>query len=413
MALDKKDHDALYNGYSYSMETLADYKHGGYHPVNMNDCVGENDRYELIRKLAHGPCSTVWLARDKPEKKYVAVKIMGAKVSRKADKTSILDDAQNATKGAEFAVQEFERFKFKGPNGNHIVSIQEVMGPDLAMFWHCVNDKRVAKKMDKLKLPMAKSIIRQTLQGVQALHQSNIAHGNITTSNVALQLEGLNEIDHTYLEINFGPKDDDKFMEAPKKQKGVPDVVYASMPITRAVKLDDDGIHVKLLDMNGAFTKDIPQSEFATFDVHNAAPELVLGANPDIQADIWSLGCFIFEMVTTRKMFEFTKQKVKEQEDELLFEMNAIIGELPDDLVSKWKPSKAFASNVKDGKVDPPNEYKHSPNLEHHFDNWKPDMMKANEAKQVKELLRSIFQYDVSKRPTVTDLINNEWISSA
>ena len=43
-------------------ENSADYKKGGYHPVNLGDTY---NGYQIIRKLGWGYYATVWLAYDK------------------------------------------------------------------------------------------------------------------------------------------------------------------------------------------------------------------------------------------------------------------------------------------------------------------------------------------------------------
>uniref|UniRef100_A0A8R1IH93 non-specific serine/threonine protein kinase n=2 Tax=Caenorhabditis japonica TaxID=281687 RepID=A0A8R1IH93_CAEJA len=55
-------------------EDPRDYKRGGYHPVNIGDVF--NGRYHIIRKLGWGHFSTVWLAWDTQEKRFVAMKIV-------------------------------------------------------------------------------------------------------------------------------------------------------------------------------------------------------------------------------------------------------------------------------------------------------------------------------------------------
>ncbi len=44
------------------VESVEEYRHGGYHPVHLNDIF--NYRYKIVGKLAHGQYSTVWLALD-------------------------------------------------------------------------------------------------------------------------------------------------------------------------------------------------------------------------------------------------------------------------------------------------------------------------------------------------------------
>jgi len=48
--------------------------------------------------------------------------------------------------------------------------------------------------------------------------------------------------------------------------------------------------------------------------------------------------------------------------------------------------------------------------LEKLFGKYKPDDINEEEEEQVLSLLRSIFQYDSSTRPSVTDLLEHPWI---
>lgn len=49
------------------------YTEGGYHPIEIGNVL--NDRYEIVDKLGYGGWSTVWLARDSRQKRYVALKV--------------------------------------------------------------------------------------------------------------------------------------------------------------------------------------------------------------------------------------------------------------------------------------------------------------------------------------------------
>jgi hypothetical protein len=55
------------------VERLELYRPGGYHPVLIDDLL--HDRYRIVEKLGFGGYSTIWLARDEVDKRYVAVKI--------------------------------------------------------------------------------------------------------------------------------------------------------------------------------------------------------------------------------------------------------------------------------------------------------------------------------------------------
>lgn len=61
------------------VETLSSYRPGGYHPAMIGDTL--HDRYIIADKLGFGGYSTVWLARDTLQNKYVALKINTSGVS--------------------------------------------------------------------------------------------------------------------------------------------------------------------------------------------------------------------------------------------------------------------------------------------------------------------------------------------
>ena len=48
---------------SSDVESVEEYRRGGYHPVRLQDVF--NERYEVMGKIAYGSSSTVWRAKDK------------------------------------------------------------------------------------------------------------------------------------------------------------------------------------------------------------------------------------------------------------------------------------------------------------------------------------------------------------
>lgn len=71
------------------VEDLEGYCSGGYHPTHIGDRYF-NDRYEVVHKLGYGSYSTVWLAKDHLEAKYVAMKILIAATSKDCSESKIL-----------------------------------------------------------------------------------------------------------------------------------------------------------------------------------------------------------------------------------------------------------------------------------------------------------------------------------
>lgn len=65
---------------NFDAEDLERYESGGFHPVHLGDRY-DNGRYRVVHKLGFGGFSTIWLARDEPEHKWVALKIVVADAS--------------------------------------------------------------------------------------------------------------------------------------------------------------------------------------------------------------------------------------------------------------------------------------------------------------------------------------------
>ena len=71
-------------------EEIHRYCLGGLHPVHLGDLL-DSTGYKVVHKLGHGASSTVWLARDLRERKYVTVKIKESNLSNLHNEVDILN----------------------------------------------------------------------------------------------------------------------------------------------------------------------------------------------------------------------------------------------------------------------------------------------------------------------------------
>jgi len=80
-----------------------------------------------------GGVSTVRLARDEHERKWVALKIVAAEHSASVGKKSVLSSlaiSNSLVSGASrFISEHYREFTFEGPNGHHLCFILPVLGP--------------------------------------------------------------------------------------------------------------------------------------------------------------------------------------------------------------------------------------------------------------------------------------------
>lgn len=160
--------------------------------------------------------------------------------------------------GFRHNLQLLDEFRLEGPNGNHLCLVTELLGERLDQF---------AKRFPHRRVPMAiiKTLSRQIISAILYLHEKcDIIHADIKSNNVLFTLpEGV---------LSTAPIAD-----------------QTSPPTT--VKLIDLGVACWADRVNEHFTDLIQCPELR-------APEVVVGAGWGRPADIWSLGCLVFELAT-------------------------------------------------------------------------------------------------------------------
>uniref|UniRef100_A0A8C2XDU5 non-specific serine/threonine protein kinase n=1 Tax=Cyclopterus lumpus TaxID=8103 RepID=A0A8C2XDU5_CYCLU len=165
-------------------EDPNDYCRGGYHHVKIGDLF--HGRYHVIRKLGWGHFSTVWLAWDIEEKRFVAMKVVKSAehyTETALDEIKLLKSVRNtdpSDPSREKVVQLLDDFKISGMNGTHVCMVFEVLGYHL-LKWI------IKSNYQGLPLPCVKSIIQQVLQGLDYLHtKCKIIHTDIKPENILL-----------------------------------------------------------------------------------------------------------------------------------------------------------------------------------------------------------------------------------
>ncbi|KAG2014427.1 hypothetical protein GB937_006652 [Aspergillus fischeri] len=284
------------------VEPVEEYRLGGYHPVLLRDIL--HSRYKVIRKLAYGQFSTVWLARDLENSSYVAVKILKAEASILEGPTelSILEAIRaNALHcpGGQHVVQILDSFNHEGPNGAHLCLVFPVIGGDAQAHARLLPERRYP-------LPVSKSLSKQVTQGLQFLHGCGIVHGDLQLGNIIFAVsaadidDALSQPSTTLCKV--------KWRNGVKRDQSAPRHLYIPEPIIDRSLISGQPGHkvlVAITDLGGAVWHDKAPSRLPRVPRALRAPELISGRSnvSDIRTEIWNLACLIFELICGEPLF--------------------------------------------------------------------------------------------------------------
>ncbi|KAJ4138727.1 hypothetical protein NW768_002594 [Fusarium equiseti] len=405
-------------------EWVEDYHPGGYHPVHLGDAFNDG-QYKVIRKLGEGSYSTVWLARDYVNSRYVALKILVAENKEQSHELDILHHlAKVASKdGLRHITQLLAEFDQQGPNGIHKCLVFEPMGPSANSMVYELPQFNPRKFGMEIRYPpqMAKGILKQSLQGLAFLHKNGIAHGDFQPGNILFAVETIDSYDETALrqEENIETHSISPPVERldGKKDKWAPRYLCMGQPLAAYAKFPED-LQVKLSDMGGAYFIDSPPKKSVT-PLGLRPPELVLKGEVDKSLDIWSFGCLVYELITGEQLFCIPGYNDKTHEnDNHIMELEAKLGPLPDELYNLWETSSQYYTkdrklyNCALGGVGEGEEplLLEQVSMEVAFDQTHPELS-VEEGDKVKKLIRRILQYDPSKRPSAEEILCDEWFA--
>ena len=142
-------------------------------------------RYKVQRKLGYGAFSTVWLAWDEKDNKYVALKIQNCSrdcIKAAQEEIKIHKEiAKSTVVGEKAVVKLLDHFEYNTSSSRkHICMVFEYLGDNLLTLIK-------ANKYKGLPLNIVKTIAKQILNGLNYLHKDlKIIHTDLKPENVLL-----------------------------------------------------------------------------------------------------------------------------------------------------------------------------------------------------------------------------------
>lgn len=353
------------------------YHPGGFHPTHLGDVL--NNRYKIVRKLGSASFSTVWLARDEQENRYVAIKVGTAGAAALADAViaahhAIQASAASAAKhpGQQHVVPLLDHFLHVGPNGQHPCLVFPPRGRTMGAF---VSDGHLVT----VPSAFARALCRQLMLALDCVHSAGLAHRDIHPGNVLLGLsydidakteDEVNEDINLEIPREDGDGDDDNGADDEEEENGggilkpramypvkridrqpltehEPHYLYEPCPLPDGVQATDppSKLSFHLSDL-GAATAEItssPAADDTTSPYPGAlglrSPQVVLRTHPISYqaADVWALGLTLWDVVVGDRLLSVDELSSPELTDDSHLE-SAItrLGALPAALRARW-----------------------------------------------------------------------------
>jgi len=135
------------------------------------------------------------------------------------------------------------------------------------------------------------------------------------------------------------------------------------------------------------------------------APEVLIGSKYDTSADMWSLGCICFELLTGDLLFDPREGGNYDRDEDHLAMFQELLGKIPKKIALGGKYSKKFfdrkgnLKHIKQLKFWPVEEVLHE---KYHFS--------VRDAEEISNFVLPLLEYDAKERATAYECLQHDWL---
>ena len=383
-----------------------------------------NNRYLVLKYLGRGTFSRVWCVYDILESKYFALKVFFEKY--KEDSAEEVDAYKNM-KGRDKLVNLYDFFSFRNMN----CLVIDLLGYTLIDFMNFCFDEEGEKKIENnIYISLVKKITKKILESLKDIHDCDFIHSDLKLENIMFEDNNfiLSEFQNLELKKKYEelilentPPDFSSFDKNKKKnlkrkikirctrllveyikssnQQNLSNetndrdvffktIIYESKPFN--IKIVDYG---NLININDIEEEEIMIRTYRPF-------ENIINNYYDKKADIWAVGCLVFELLTNEYLFDIEKKLDNKKKDiEHLRKMTKFIGHIPKKL---WQDSiySRYIKKFKDIEQSSIQEI-----LEEEFD-YEPEYSKNCEI-----FIKKLLDYRLEERYCASQAICDEWLN--
>ena len=401
-------------------EWPGNYVDGGFHPVHLGDKFN-NERYRVICKLGFGKFSTVWLARDSLQNRFIALKIGAAWMYdhhiRELNIWRVLKDAKRGHPGEQHIQILLDSFTHSGPNGQHACLVFEPLGRQI--------DQIIEDFSPPAKVPWPhkffREVCKQLTLGLDYLHFHSIMHRDIQIGNIILALSypinGLSEgeleakakIDyHLAGTIPLIRRDGQPLHASDPKYLVEPSPLNDQTTIPPTTSSE---IRILLTDLGAASTFSNASDRWHAYPVSVRPPEAVFKSPLTPAADIWNLGCVIYKLIMGENLFTVEDFGDPDETDEgQVYSFIETLGPMPEKTRALWKAADEHLDS-KGNLSSPYPEDERDPPLRDAVQESKPEGMSTEEMECFIHFLSVCFRWDANERPSTKELLEHRWIA--